>query len=398
MRHRAWIAGFAAADKSKPRAAEAAIAAALEGHGAHPYFAPKRQRPRHQQGNSIMTRPLALGTAMSLALAAPALAQDLLVFDYSGFENPDYHQPYVETHGGSPEFVFFGDEDEAFQRLLAGFRSDVTQICAGSVPRWRESGIIEPWDRARIDAYETLNADLVGEDVLAGSEELFFLPFNFGSTAIAYNADEVPAEDVASLEIFNDPDYAGRLSIPDNVDDAYALAYLATGVTDWSDVTDAEFEAATEWLRGIHGNLLNYWVDPAEIQQLIASGQVLAAWAWNEVPVALAAEDFPVGFSRNTEEGTSVWLCGYVNMAEGEGTEDLAYDYVNAVLSDASAGPLLENGFGTANDAALQALGAEAMEAAGLGPVTVPVLAQLPISNEQRERQAEAFERIKAGF
>jgi spermidine/putrescine transport system substrate-binding protein len=30
--------------------------------------------------------------------------------------------------------------------------------------------------------------------------------------------------------------------------------------------------------------------------------------------------------------------------------------------------------------------------------VTVPVLAQLPISNEQRERQAEAFERIKAGF
>jgi spermidine/putrescine transport system substrate-binding protein len=38
------------------------------------------------------------------------------------------------------------------------------------------------------------------------------------------------------------------------------------------------------------------------------------------------------------------------------------------------------------------------MEAAGLGEVTVPVLAQLPISNEQRERQAEAFERIKAGF
>jgi spermidine/putrescine transport system substrate-binding protein len=57
---------------------------------------------------------------------------------------------------------------------------------------------------------------------------------------------------VASLEIFNNPAYAGRLSIPDNVDDAYALAYLATGVTDWSDVTDEQFEAATAWLRGIH--------------------------------------------------------------------------------------------------------------------------------------------------
>ena len=347
-----------------------------------------------------MTNRPALGTALALALTAPsyAMAQDLLVFDYSGFEDPSFHQPYIDQHGGQPEFVFFGDEDEAFQRLLAGFRADTTHICAGSVPRWQASGIIEPWDRSRIAAYETLNADLVGEDVLAGSAELFFLPTDYGSTAVVYNSEEVPAEDVASLSILTNPAYAGRLSIPDNVDDAYALAYLATGVTNWADVTDAQFEAATDWLRSIHENLLTYWVDPAEIQQLMASGQVLAAWVWNEVPVALAEEGVPVGFARNTVEGTSVWLCGYVNMAEGEGSEDLAYDYVNALLSDASAGPLLENGFGSANDAALQALGAEAMEASGLGEVTVPVLAQLPISNEQRERQAEAFERIKAGF
>lgn len=338
-----------------------------------------------------------LGTAATLVFALPASAQDLTVFDYSGFEDPSFHQPFIDAHG-APEFVFFGDEDEAFQRLLAGFQSDVTHICAGSVPRWQASGIIEAWDPAQIAAFETLNADLVGQDVLSGSEELFFLPTDYGSTAVAYNSDELTADDVTSLEVFNNPAYAGRLSIPDNVDDAFALAYLATGVSDWSDVTDEEFEAAAAWLRGIHGNLRTYWTDPAEISQLIGSGEVLAAWVWNEVPVAMAEEGFPVGFSRNTAEGTSVWLCGYVNMVESEGDEAQAYDYVNAVLSDASAGPLLDNGFGSANDAALQALGADAMEAAGLGEVTVPVLAQLPISNEQRERQAEAFERIKAGF
>ena len=347
-----------------------------------------------------MTYRTALGTAMALALTVPtfANAQDLLAFEYSGFENPTFHQPFIDQHGAGPEFVFFGDEDEAFQRLLAGFRADVTQICAGSVPRWQESGIIEPWDRSRIAAYDTLNNDLLGQDVRAGSADLFWVPGNFGSTAVAYNAEQVPAEDVASLEIFNNPAYAGRLSIPDNVDDAYALAYLATGVTDWTNATDEQFEAATAWLRGIHPNLLNYWVDPGEIQQLMASGQVLVAWAWNEVPVALADEGFPVGFQRNTTEGTSVWLCGYVNMANGEGSEDQAYDYINAIHAESSAQPLLENGFGTANDAALQSLGADALEAAGLGPVTVPVLAQLPMSNEQRERQAEAFERIKSGF
>lgn len=345
-----------------------------------------------------MKKTALLTSALALAYALPASAQNLTVFDYSGFENPDFHQPFIDAHGGAPEFVFFGDEDEAFQRLLAGFQSDVTHICAGSVPRWQASGIIEPWDTAQIAAFGTLNADLVGQDILAGSEELYFLPTDYGSTAIAYNTDELTSDDVASLEVFNNPAYAGRLSIPDNVDDAYALAYLATGVTDWSDVTDAEFEAATDWLRGVHQNLRTYWTDPAEISQLIGSGEVLAAWVWNEVPVAMAEEGFNVGFERNTTEGSSVWLCGYVNMVSAPGDEGQAYEYVNALLSEASAGPLLSNGFGSANDAALQALGADALEAAGLGEVSVPVLAQLPISNEQRERQAEAFERIKAGF
>lgn len=345
-----------------------------------------------------MTTRFIIAAVFTMPLAIPAMAQDMLVFDYSGYEDPRYHQSFIETHGGSPEFVFFGDEDEAFQRILAGFRPDVSHICAGSVPRWQASGIIEPWDSDQIAAFDMLNSDLVGEDVLAGSSELFFVPGDYGSTAVAYNTDTVPTADVASLEIFNNDAYAGRLSIPDNVDDAYALAYLATGVTDWTNVTDAEFEAATAWLRGIHGNLLNYWVDPAEIVQQMASGQVQAAWVWNEVAVTLSDQDFPVGFERNTAEGTSVWLCGYVNMTDGPGTEDQVYDYLNAFLSEESAGPLLEDGFGSANAVALDALGAQAMEDAGLGPVTVPVLAQLPISNEQRERQAEAFERIKAGF
>lgn len=347
-----------------------------------------------------MKKQLALGTTLASLAALPAFAQDdsLLVFGYSGFEDPSFHQPYIDAHGDSPSFVFFGDEDEAFQRLVSGFQSDVTHICAGSVPRWQASGIIEPWDTARIEAFADLDSSLVGQDVIAGSADLYFLPVDYGTTAVTYNTDEVTPEQVSSLAVFTDPAFAGRLSIPDNVDDAFALAYLATGVTDWTAATDAQFEAAADWLRSIHENLRTYWTDPAELGQLMGSGEVLVAWAWNEVPVAMADEGFPVGYERNTSEGTSAWLCGYVNMVEAPGSEDLAYDYVNAMLNPASAQGLLEGGFGTANAAALASLGEETLEANGLGTVTVPVLAQLPISNDQRERQAEAFERIKAGF
>jgi spermidine/putrescine transport system substrate-binding protein len=343
---------------------------------------------------------LAAPAALLALGAGAAAAQDdeLLVFDYSGFEDPAYHQAYVEMHGESPTFAFFGDEDEAFQKLRSGFAADVTHICAGSVSKWRASGIIEPWEISRLDHFDDLNTDLTGEDVTAGSEDFYFLPTDFGSTAIAYNADEVPAEDVASLDVFHDADYAGRMTLPDNVDDAFALAYLATGVTNWADVTDAEFEAAADWLRAAHDNLRTYWTDPAELSQLLASGEVLVSWAWNETLPTMADMGFPIGFQREAEEGSSLWVCGYVNMADAPGSEDKAYDYANAILGPAATEPLLAAGFGQANQTALQALGEEALEASGLGAIDAPVLAQLPISPEQRARHNEAFERIKAGF
>ncbi|KAA9009767.1 extracellular solute-binding protein [Histidinibacterium aquaticum] len=348
-----------------------------------------------------MTKQLLLGSAAGIALAGAAAAQDsdLLVFDYPGFEDPAYHQTYVETYGESPAFSFFGDEEEAFQKLVSGFQADVTHICAGSVTKWVESGIIEPWDTSQIEAFSDLNSDLTGEDVASGDAEAYFIPTDFGSTAIAYNPDEVPEEDVSTLEVFKNPAYAGRLTIPDNVDDAYALAYLATGVTNWQDATDEEFQAASDWLREIHPNLRTYWTDPAELSQLLSTGEVLVSWAWNETYPTMVEEDRPIAFEREPEEGSSLWLCGYVNMTDAPGSEEKAYDYINALLDPSSAMPLLEAGFGTSNQAALtEEISQEELEAAGLEDIDVPVLAQLPMSQELREKQSETFELIKAGF
>ncbi|WP_341366029.1 ABC transporter substrate-binding protein [Yoonia sp. BS5-3] len=346
-----------------------------------------------------MNRTTYLGAVSVLVLTTAATAQDadLLVFDYSGFEDPAFHQDYIAAHGDSPTFSFFGDEDEAFQKIRAGFAADVTHICAGSVSKWTESGIIEPWDTARIPAYADLDSNLTGTDV--GGDGTYFIPTDFGSTAIAYNPDQVPAEDVASLNVFTNPAYAGRLTLPDNVDDAYALAYLATGVDNWTTATDAQFEAASDWLRAVHPNLRTYWTDPAELAQLLASGEILVSWAWNETYPTMVEEGRPIAFQREAAEGSSLWLCGYVNMAKGQGSEDKAYDYINAMLAESSVLPLLDAGYGSSNAAALTSeVTADDLEASGLGVIDVPVLAQLPMSNELRERQAETFELIKAGF
>jgi len=341
---------------------------------------------------------LAGSTALLLGQAALAADSELLVFDYSGFEDPAFHSKYVEKYGDDPTFAFFGDEEEAFQKLRSGFKADVSHACAGSVTKWVESGILEPWDTSKITAWGDLDANLTGTDVADTGKEVYFVPTDFGSTAIAYNADQVPAEDVASLDVFRNPKYEGRLTLPDNVDDAFALAYLATGTTDWTNATDEQFQAAADWLREVHPLLRTYWTDPAELSQLLATGEVLVSWAWNETLPTMADEGFPIGYQRTAKEGSSLWLCGYVNLKDGPGSEEKAHDYLNAFLDPSSTRALLDAGYGQANAKAMAEISEEDLTAVGLGAIDAPILAQLPMPGELREKQSEAFERIKAGF
>lgn len=344
-----------------------------------------------------IARLFGVSTFLSLAGAAIAEDSELLVFDYSGYENPIYHSAYVTKHGDSPRFAFFGDEEEAFQKIVSGFRADVSHVCAGSVNKWLDSGLLEAWDTSLIPEYDNLNGDLTGSRI-SGGGDVYFLPVDFGSTAIAYDIEKVAAEDVETLAVFVNPKYAGRMTIADNVDDAYALAYLATGVTDWRDISEEQFAAASAWLRQAHQYLRTYWTDPAELSQLLATGEVLVAWAWNETYPAMVEEGYPIGFQRQPVEGSSLWLCGYVNMKDSDGVETKAYDFVNAFLDPASTAALLADGFGHANAKSMATFGEDVLTASGLGDISAPILAQLPMTNDWRTRHSEEFEKIKAGF
>ena len=348
-----------------------------------------------------MTRTLAASSALALLAATAAGAQDpdLLVLDWSGFEEEPFHEAYAAEHGEHPSFTFFGDEEEAFQKLRSGFRADVSHPCPHSVQKWRDAGLIEPWDVSQIPSYEGVAQEFKDDPVFADEEGVWFIPADLGATAIAYNTEEVPEGEVSTLQVFADPKYAGRISLPDNVDDVYALAYLATGTTDWSAATDEDFQAASEWLRQVAPNVRTYWTDGAELGQLMATGEVLVAWAWGETPVTLSAEGQPIDFQRQAEEGHTTWSCGYVNLVDGPGSEEKAHDFVEAFLKpEVSEYIVTEWGYGHGNAAGMEAIEASALEEAWLDPVDGPVLRQLPMDNALRERMIEEFELIKAGF
>ena len=340
-----------------------------------------------------------LAMLMAWAFGALAWAEDgLVVFEWSGYDDPGLFQAYLEQHGEPPDFVFFGEEEEAFQKLRAGFRADLSHPCSQSVAKWYDAGLLEPIDTSRIERWQDLDEAMRNAFKFDDGNH-YLVPADWGTTALTYRADLVDEADMRSSAAFIDPKFAGRVTLPDNVDDAYALALLATGRTDWSTATPADIDLASDWLRKAHLNVRTYWTDSVELAQLLSSGEALIAWAWNETPVTMQADGHDVRSNHHTIEGSSSWFCGYVNLANDAHDEARAYDFLNAWMEPDSAIHLVESsGYGHGNQVAMSGLDQDALARAGLGSIHAPVLPQVPLPHQIREVMIKEFELIKAGF
>jgi spermidine/putrescine-binding protein len=349
---------------------------------------------------------LALGGALAASAAAFAVAEegDLTIFDWAGYEDPSFHPKYAQKYGHSPTFTFFGDEDEAFEKLRSGFKADLGHPCSQSVVKWREAGLLQPLDTSRITGWNDLLPGIMAMKNLATTPDgkAWFMPWDWGDTQLTYNSKKVDEKDVESLKAFADPKFKGRVSIGDNVDDAYALASLAIGLKDWTQMTDDQFKQASDFLRQVHKNVRLYWTDTTNIVQALSGGEVDLAWAWNDATVQSVLAGAPIKGKKDTKEGISTWVCGYVMFKDAPGSKDKAYDYLNAVNDPAVAKVLVGDwGYGQANAKGMAGVDPAVLKAKGyddVGKFVNKTLFQSPVPPDLKQRMIAEFEKIKAGY
>jgi spermidine/putrescine transport system substrate-binding protein len=154
-------------------------------------------------------------------------------------------------------------------------------------------------------------------------------------------------------------------------------------------------------MRG-HPNVRAYWQDGASLAQLMASGEVQIAWAWNETSATMQGEGHPVAMTRDTVEGCSTRDCWYVNLVNGAGSEDKMYDFLNAWNEDRVAEYIVTAwGYGHSNGVAMAKVEAETLASMGFDNLDAYVdktLWQSPVPSKLREKMIAEFEKIKAGF
>ena len=103
-----------------------------------------------------MKHHITLATALA-TLAVPAMAEGpLTYFTWSGYELPEFHQSYLTQHPEGPEISLFGDDDDAFTKVKAGFRPDIAHPCYDKIARWNAAGLLEPIDTTKIKNWENI--------------------------------------------------------------------------------------------------------------------------------------------------------------------------------------------------------------------------------------------------
>lgn len=331
---------------------------------------------------------------------AAAADTDITVFTWADYDTATFHQKFVDKHGGSPAFSIFGESEEALQKLRSGFKADVLHPCTSDVRRWYDAGLLKPIDTARLEGWDNVFPSLKTIRGIEIDGAAYHMPWDWGNESIVYRTDLVDITE-ESLSLMLDQRYQGKLAMYDSVDSMTGLGGKLINAKEPFDMTEAEIGQALEVWKRIHANMRFYWTDNTQLQQGIASGELVAGWAWNEAVLNLTKEGLPVKYMR-PKEGMFTWVCGLALMKDGPGSEDQAYDFLNAMLDPDSGKNLIETfGYGHANRQSFDLVDPELVKQMGLADLdgmlaTTNFYGEIPPAT--RERLVAMFDQVKAGL
>jgi len=354
-----------------------------------------RSLSRRDMGRVLASAGITLAAVPMVA--GRALAQDQAsYFTWSGYDVPEFFPGYIEKHGESPALPVFADEEEAFQKLRAGFETDVAHPCSGRIVRWRDAGVIQAIDTSRLSNWDNVFADLKTINGAADGGQQWFVPVDWGNTSVIYRADLVEIQD-ESWEILWDERYAGRLSIGTDITDTAVITGLLIGVEDPYAMTDDDIARVKAKLEEQKPLLRYYWSDPTQLEQSLASGEVVASTAWNSALPTLIEQGVDVKF-MNPKEGILTWCCGAV-LTSNAAHPELAHDLIDALISPEAGAWLIDYGYGHSNKISFDEADPQLLADRGFPADPTAYLQQGIFSrdNKRLDDLQQMFEAVQAG-
>jgi spermidine/putrescine-binding protein len=270
---------------------------------------------------------------------------------WAGYDSEPLFAQYVAKYGGLPEFSYVGAEEESLQKIRAGYAPDLMHPGSYSVIRWKDAGFLRPMDPSRLANWPDVFDSLKNLNMANIDGDQYYIPSEFGNSSIVYRTDLVDAKyqgDGESWGIFYDEDYARRVAFYDSANAVCEITALMLGYDNIFSLTDDQLVEVKKLATKQRDMLRFYWTDVTQVEQALASGEIVAAYAWNQSLVTLKEQGLPVAMAV-PKEGIFTWVGGFV-MHKDVKDEQAAYDLIDSWTSPESGAWLIDNfGYGSSN-------------------------------------------------
>jgi spermidine/putrescine transport system substrate-binding protein len=256
----------------------------------------------------VMERRQALKLLAAAALAGSAglpcgaaAADELGWLTWENLAGDKYLKPFLDQSGVAIRKGFIGSDDEQFAKLKAGGGADWDLITPGldKVELYVASGLLQPLDLARIPnaarMYEPFKQTPLGK----ADGATYGLPFYWGINPLVYRADLVEGEPDWSI-LFEGEKHKGRLAMRDYALEGIAIAAFYLGIPkDRIFVMDDKELAECKKACIAQKKLLRtYWSSIADLTNLFAAGEVVAAFSWVPPYYDLKAKGIAMGLAK----------------------------------------------------------------------------------------------------
>lgn len=335
-------------------------------------------------------------TASPTPVASGDLTGDLLVLEWSGYEEEDYWLDFKEKYPRVEVTFQEGLSDaDIYGKIKAGSQVDTFHAYTGWLQFYVDEGLVEEIDTSRL-----ANWDKVPDSFKAVGEfdgKYYFVPFDWGFTSILYRTDMVEDE-VTSWSALFDERYSGHISMWDDGPGAVTVSSYIHG-WDETAITDEQLaQAKQEWIEQKPLNTA-YWVyEYSDLVPMFESGDVWLAYSWQGAYATLLAGEMPVAYA-DPVEGRNSWV-GVYGITKGSPNYDLALRFLDEKLGELAGANTVNNFYyGHANADVMAAVTDETLiEAFSLNDPTVLQRTNFTpnLTAEQRDAWTQMWAEVKA--
>lgn len=229
----------------------------------------------------------------------------LIVLNYGKYLDPEAIEMFEQETGIKVEYEEYVTPENMYTKYRAG-AIDYDLICTSDymVEKMIQEDQVQKINFDNIPLKENLDSTYFEFSKSFDPENVYSVPYFFGTVGILYNKDMVDESKVDSWNILWDEDYAGQIIMADSVRDSFMVALKILGYS-LNTTDESQWKEAQDLLLRQKPLVYSYLVDEAQ-DEMIGENAAMAVVYSGEAGYALEFND-KLAFSV-PKEGSNMWI------------------------------------------------------------------------------------------